>query len=195
MLDQHAIERMVYQLFQVPAISYGGPDVPPENPSPDSQKIAESYVLLEFFADISEVPLLPKDPVLRAKARFFIETVTPKAFSGYYGVIARGEDPELLLTAIDTVQSLLPAEGFAIGDWSIADAAITPFFARAEVAFKNDIGKFAEGQGRSTWAKVENDDKYARFRKYFNDIKSRDSFKDTFDAVRLRPMCPSLLTD
>ncbi|KAH9477357.1 putative glutathione S-transferase DHAR1, cytosolic [Psilocybe cubensis] len=167
---------------KVPAISYGGPDVPPEDPSPDSQKIAESYVLLQFFADISEVPLLPKDPILRAKARFFVETVTPKAFRGYYTVVAQGEDPELLLDSIETVQSLLPAEGYAVGEWSIADAAITPFFARAEVAFKNDIGKFANGAGQSTWAKVENDDKYARFRKYFNDIKSRDSFKQTFDA-------------
>ncbi|KAH7925069.1 hypothetical protein BV22DRAFT_465355 [Leucogyrophana mollusca] len=53
---------------KVPAITYGGPDVPPEDPSPLSEKLAESAVVLEFVADIyPESGLLPKDPVLRAK--------------------------------------------------------------------------------------------------------------------------------
>ncbi|KAH9477358.1 Glutathione S-transferase U5 [Psilocybe cubensis] len=166
---------------KVPAIAYGGPDVAPENPSPDSQKIAESYVLLELFADLStEVPLLPKDPILRAKARFFVETVTPKFSGAYYAALTRGEDPDQILGAIEVIQNLLPPEGFAVGEWSIADAAVLPFFARAEVTIGNDIGKFEEGKGKATWAKIENDEKYARFKKYFNDLKSRDSFKETF---------------
>jgi len=165
---------------KVPAISYGGPDVSPDTPSPESQKIAESGVLLELFADLSEVPLLPKDPVLRAKARFFIETVTPKFSGAYYGALVRGEDPAAILPVIELIQNLLPAEGYAVGEWSIADAAVTPFFARAEATIGNDIGKFEEGKGKETWAKIENDEKYARFKRYFSDIKSRDSFKETF---------------
>jgi len=165
---------------KVPAIAYGGPDVPPEDPSTESQKIAESYVLLEFFADISEVPLLPKDPVLRAKARFFVETVTPKFTGAYQAALSRGEDPEGLLPVIEIIQNLLPAQGYAVGEWSIADAAVTPFFARAETTFKNDIGKFEEGKGSATWKKIETDDKYARFKKYYTDLKNRESFKETF---------------
>jgi glutathione S-transferase len=87
------------------------------------------------------------------------------------------------LGAIDYIQQLLPEEGYAIGVWSNADAAVTPFLARAEVLFKNDIGKYEEGKGKALWAKVESDPKYARFRKYLADVKGRDSFKETFYPV------------
>ncbi|KAG6880625.1 hypothetical protein C0995_005370, partial [Termitomyces sp. Mi166 len=58
----------VNPVSKVPAITYGGPIVPPDNPSPESTKLAESLVLLEFIADLSKPGnLLPTDPVLRAK--------------------------------------------------------------------------------------------------------------------------------
>lgn len=98
-----------------------------------------------------------------------------------------------MLKAIETIQKLLPEEGYAVGEWSIADAAVTPFFARAEVAFKNDLGKYEEGKGKATWAKLETDEKYARFRKYFADLKSRESFKETFHPVCPYPSCGKLL--
>jgi glutathione S-transferase len=89
------------------------------------------------------------------------------------------------LGALEVIQQLLPEkEGYAIGKWSIADAAVTPFFARAEVLLKNDIGKYEVGKGKAVWAKVEADPKYARFRKYLADVKERDSFKETFYPVR-----------
>lgn len=88
-----------------------------------------------------------------------------------------------ILGAIEYIQQLLPEEGYAIGKWSIADAAVTPFLARAEVVLKNDIGKYEEGKGKSVWATLETDPKYARFRKYFADVKGRDSFKETFYPV------------
>ena len=170
--------------MQVPALAYGGSDVPPDTPSPASHKIAESAVLLEFIADIApEAELLPKDPVLRAKARFFADTATSKFTGAYQPVISRGEDPENVLSGIEAIQNLLPEEGYAIGKWSIADAALTPFLARAEVLLKNDIGKYEEGKGKALWAKVETDPKYARFRKYLADVKGRDSFKETFYPV------------
>lgn len=177
---------------KVPAISYGGPDVDPATPSPESQKIAESGVLIELIADLSKEELLPKDPITRARARFFTETVTSAASGAWYGAVARGEDPAPFLKALDTLQSLLPAEGFAVGQWSIADAAVTPFFARAEVTFKNDIGKYEVGKGKALWAIVESDPKYARFRKYLEDVKGRDSFKTTFHPVRDLVMCIDL---
>ncbi|KAF9472328.1 hypothetical protein BDN70DRAFT_868509 [Pholiota conissans] len=169
---------------KVPAIAYGGPDVEADHPSPESQKIAESGVIIELVADLAKnAELLPSDPILRAKARFFVETVTPAFAGASRGFLTRGEDPEAIFRAVDVIQGLLPAEGYAVGQWSIADAAVLPFFARAEVSFKNDIGAYEEGNGKATWEKLETDPKYARFRKYFNDLKSRDSFKETFYPV------------
>ncbi|KAF8156590.1 hypothetical protein B0H34DRAFT_770010 [Crassisporium funariophilum] len=167
---------------KVPAIAYGGPDVSPDTPSPESLKIAESGVLIEFFADIAPTTsLLPSDPVARAQARFFIETVTSKFAGAFHGALHRGEDPAEILPVIELIQRLLPGEGgYAVGEWSIADAAVTPFLARAEVVFKNDLGKYEEGRGREVWGRVEREEKYKRFRKYFEDVKGRDSFKETF---------------
>ena len=88
-----------------------------------------------------------------------------------------------ILGAIEYIQQLLPEEGYAVGKWSIADAAVTPFLARAEVVLKNEIGKYEEGKGNAVWSQLETDPKYARFRKYFADVKDRDSFKETFYPV------------
>ena len=50
-----------------------------DKPAPDSIKIAESLVLLEFVADLfPDSGLLPKDPVERAKVRLFIDTFAVK---------------------------------------------------------------------------------------------------------------------
>ncbi|PPQ92195.1 hypothetical protein CVT25_008969 [Psilocybe cyanescens] len=172
----------VNKASKVPAIAYGGPDASPENPSPESVKIAESGVLLEFFADLDrENRLLPKDPVLRAKARFFIETATPAFTGALFGAVSGTKDVEALFDGIDVIQGLLPVKGYAIGEWSIADAAITPFFARTEVSLKNDIGKFEAGKGKAAWAKIETEPRFSRFRQYFSDLKNRDSYKETFD--------------
>ena len=173
---------------QVPAIAYGGPDTEPEKPSPESTKIAESYVLLEFIADLvqsSNKPLLPATPVGRAQARFFIETATSKFVGPWYSSISKGDDPKGVLQAIEAIQDLLPSQGgYAVGEqWTIADAAITPFLARALVAYKHDIGAYDEGEGRKLWELLETDDKYARFRKYYADVTSRASFKETFFEV------------
>ena len=79
--------------MKVPAIAYGGPPVPPDQPSPESAKIAESLVLLDFVADLfPDSHLLPKDPVQRARARFFIDTVSTKFVPAWIGLLARGEE-------------------------------------------------------------------------------------------------------
>lgn len=54
-----------------------------------------------------------------------------------------------------------------------------------EVVLSNDYGAYPEGEGKKALQKLLTDPKYARFRKYFEDLKARDSFKATFDEVCL----------
>lgn len=164
---------------------YGGPHTHPEEPaSPEAVKIAESMVLAEFVNDLSGGALLPKDPVLRAKARFFIETVSSKLVPAFFNVHLRGESPEIIVSAIEVLQDLLPAEGYAVGEWSIADAAVVTFVSRAEVGLKNDLGAYDEGTGKQAWDTLTTSPKFERFRKWYADVKGRKSFQETFDEVR-----------
>ena len=58
---------------QVPAFTYGGPVVPPDQPSNESAKLWESNVLIEFIADLCPAAgLLPSDPAVRAHARLLV---------------------------------------------------------------------------------------------------------------------------
>ena len=66
-------------MYQVPAVAHAGPDVHPDDPSPESAKITESLVLTQFFADLApEADLLPKDASGKARIRFFLDTVNSK---------------------------------------------------------------------------------------------------------------------
>lgn len=142
-------------------------------------------VLIEFIADISTSRvLLPKDPVLRAKARFFIEVFSSKFIPAWHASATKGESLDNLLQGIEAIQVLLPAKGYAIGEWSIADAAVIPFLARAELAIKNDLGAFDEGDGKKAYEILQTDPKFGRFREYLAALKGRKSFQETFDTVR-----------
>ncbi|KAJ3813407.1 glutathione S-transferase C-terminal-like protein [Lentinula lateritia] len=172
---------------KVPAIAYGGPKTAGDQPSPSSTKIAESLVLLEFVADLfPNSSLLPKDPVLRAKTRFFIDTFAnkfgPALFTFQSGKAPNGA--EGIFSAIEQLQDLMAPEGLAIGDgteFTLADAAVIPFFGRMEVSLKNDFGAFPEGEGKSTWETLQTDKRFARWKKYWDTAKARESFKATFD--------------
>ena len=84
------------------------------------------------------------------------------------------------------MQALLAPKGFAIGDGSsvtIADLAVAPFFGRLEIVLKNDFGGYPEGEGKKVWETLQTDSRFERWRKYWADLKARDSFKATFDEV------------
>ena len=88
---------------KVPAIAYGGPKVPPDQPSPESIKITESLVLLEFVADLyPNAHLLPADPVQRARVRFFVEAVSTKLVPAWMTLLKSGapESSQAFLDAI-----------------------------------------------------------------------------------------------
>ncbi|EIN08993.1 hypothetical protein PUNSTDRAFT_102532 [Punctularia strigosozonata HHB-11173 SS5] len=171
---------------KVPAITYGGPKVDPATPSPESAKIAESLVLVEFFADLfPESTILPKDPLSRARARFFVEVVSSKLIPRYYAFGMRGESYEPLLQAFEEVQRLLPNDAkYAVGDdFTLADIALLPFIARMWIMFENDIGGFPPGEGRKFINTLQTDPKYARINQYIADVTARPSFLKTFDKA------------
>ena len=165
---------------------YGSPKSYPENPSQESEKIAESLVLLEFVADLyPDSGLLPKGPVQRARVRFFIDAITNKLSASYAAFSSGAGLPDKFIEALAEVQDLLSPSGFAVGDhFTIADAAIAPFLGRWELLFRNDVGKFAEGAGKRVHEVLFQSERFARLQKYFADISSRQSFKNSFDSVR-----------
>jgi len=164
---------------KVPAIAYGGPKVPADQPSPESHKLIESLVLVEFVVDIyPNANLLPADPVLRAKARIFIDALS-NTFTPAFFAWVRGGPSEGLLAAYDTLQLLLPPEQkWAVGDqFSIADVAAAPFFARQDVILKNGLRSlFIDDDARERFK-----EKYARIHKYAGDLLARDTVQATFD--------------
>ena len=177
---------------QVPALVYGSPKSDPANPSAESVKLAESLVILEFVADLyPDSGLLPKDPVDRARVRFFIDAFSTKVFKPsaklfYFG----GDDeeaPRSFIAAIAELQELLPYNAqFAVGDhFTIADAAFAPFLGFWELFLKNDIGKYAAGTGPRVYQELFESERFARLQKYYANISSRESFKNSFDVVRL----------
>ncbi|KAJ6529333.1 glutathione S-transferase [Mycena capillaripes] len=168
---------------KVPAIAYGGPQVSPDLPSPESTKIAESLILVEFVADLyPSSALLPSDPVQRAKVRFFIDAVSTVFLPAYMGPVARGTSFEPFWDALEKLQALLPADKtYAVGDeYTAADIAITPFLARMEVWMTNDIGAYKEGEGVKAAKEFFEGNRFERVRRYFEAIKARESFKATF---------------
>ncbi|KAL6302571.1 glutathione S-transferase C-terminal-like protein [Sparassis latifolia] len=177
---------LVNPASKVPAIAYGGPKVPPEQPSPKSVKIAESLIIVEFVADLfPEASLLPKDPVLRAKARFFVDAVSTKFTPTWFPFVAGKGSAEDFIKGTEQVQALLPESGFAIGQYSIADIAITPFLARAELLLRHAIGAYSAEEAKKVYETVWLSPKFSRLQKYWNDVKARPNFKASFDEVCL----------
>ncbi|KAI9456841.1 glutathione S-transferase [Lactarius psammicola] len=173
---------------KVPAVVCGSSKSDPENPPPESARITESLVLLEFVADLyPDSGLLPKDPVERARVRFFIDAVSTKVFPPFGAFFFRGESPDPFIAAVAEIQELLPPAGqFVVGDhFTIADAAIAPFIGRWELNLRNDIGKFAEGTGPRVYQELFQSERFARLQKYFANISSRESFKNSFDSEYL----------
>ncbi|ETW75728.1 hypothetical protein HETIRDRAFT_436740 [Heterobasidion irregulare TC 32-1] len=168
---------------KVPAVAYGGPVVPADQPSPESTKIVESLVLLEFVADLyPNAQLLPSSPVDRSRARYFIDVVSNKVVPGFFSMIVKAEGHDALLRGLEEIQSLLPSEGgFAVGEkWSIADAALTPFLGSADLFLRNDMGKYPAGEGPKVHAEIFRGARFARLQKYFADVTVRESWQKTF---------------
>ncbi|KAG2140852.1 thioredoxin-like protein [Suillus cothurnatus] len=168
---------------KVPTLTYGGPSVDPEDPSPLSAKMTESNVILEFLADLyPDSGLLPKDPVLRAKVRFFVDATTKHIDTPFYDFVRGQGSYEDVLKGIEYVQGLLEEGGdFAVGDhYTIADACISPHLARLKTITETDLGKFAVGMGLKLGEELKGP-KFTKFTKYAEQILERPSSKQTYD--------------
>ena len=165
---------------------YGSPKSDPEHPTPESAKITESLVLLEFVADLyPDSGLLPKDPVERARVRFFIDAVSTKVFPPFVAFSFRGESPDLFIAAVAEIQELLPPTAqFAVGDhFTIADAALAPFLGRWELLLRNDLGQLTDGTSLRVYEELFKSERFARLQKLHANLSSRESFKNSFDSV------------
>ncbi|KAG1733987.1 thioredoxin-like protein [Suillus lakei] len=188
----------VNPIAKVPAITYGGPDVDPTDPSPLSFKLAESNVILQFVAELyPESELLPKDPVERAKVLFFMDTVD-RHFDkpGNEWMYGRTESYEGYLKGVEMIQGLLSESGeFAVGDhYTIADACIAPLLLRLKITYETDIGAFPVGQGTKLGEELKAL-KYAKFMKYAQAMLERPSLRDTSDEAYLAEIWKTLITE
>ncbi|KAG1851366.1 hypothetical protein F4604DRAFT_2045907 [Suillus subluteus] len=173
----NAIGKVYYcdcDISWVPSVTYGGPSVDPEDPSPLSAKITESNVILEFLADLyPDSELLPKDPVSRAKVRFFVDASTKHVESPLYDFLRGDGSYENVLKGIDG--------DFAVGDhYTIADACISPHLARLKIITKTDLGQFPVGLGFKLGEELKGP-KFIKFTKYVDQILERPSLKQTYD--------------
>ncbi|KIY63085.1 hypothetical protein CYLTODRAFT_382775 [Cylindrobasidium torrendii FP15055 ss-10] len=169
---------------KVPALAYGGPDVPPDQPSPDSTKIPESLVLLQLIPELypGRSTLIPKDPIVLAQARVFIETFTNAFMPAWSAFLFKNADDaeEQMRAALQWVMKAKTHKYAVSDEFTIADAAIGPFLARLELFLANDVGKFTEGRGSKFITALRADESFKPFWDYLDLIKGRESFKKTW---------------
>ncbi|RPD56553.1 hypothetical protein L226DRAFT_520434 [Lentinus tigrinus ALCF2SS1-7] len=171
----------VNSLGLVPAFTYGGPNVPPDQPSSESAKLSESLVLLEFIADLRpNAGLLPSDPELRAKARLFITLSHETLHHAFRGFFFRGERIDSILPSLEAFQALLVPSGYAVGPWSIADIVVAPMMVRFVRLAGYEIGKYPMGEGKRL-LKALAEPRFARLLQYYELLWQRPSVRATWD--------------
>ncbi|KAI1785070.1 hypothetical protein LXA43DRAFT_1066230 [Ganoderma leucocontextum] len=181
-------EKVYPTVAKVPYLVYGGPKLQPgDSPSPDLPQLGESLVILEFLADtFPEARLLPSDPFLRAKVRLFCHAVEEKYNPAFVGFFLKQAPKEPLLDALEHIQGLLPSTGFAVGEWSIADAAFLPVYLRTLTALEVNLATLAPGSAAEVSATLSGSPKFARIRKYLEESMARPSVAKTWDPVSVK---------
>ncbi|PIL25566.1 transporter [Ganoderma sinense ZZ0214-1] len=185
---------------KVPTLAYGGSQTLPEDPSPESAKLTESTVIVEFIADLFPAArLLPADPVLRARARHFVHHFDAKVAMPLLGFLAVGQSTGSCIDALEGLQALLPEHnehehedgqrqlersgpGFAFGEPSVADIAVAPFLITGIVLLENDIGAYTSEEGQRALEEIRSP-RLARLRAYVEFLREWPAFKDTFDKA------------
>ncbi|KAI1781610.1 hypothetical protein LXA43DRAFT_1105631, partial [Ganoderma leucocontextum] len=167
----------------VPYLVYGGPKLSPdEAPSADAVGIPDSLSILQFLADLFPAAhLLPSDPVQRAQARLVAEFVDKKLLPAWFPTVFMGAPTDGVFAALDEFQRKLPSSGgFAVGEWSIADAALVPILLRMEHLWRLKPFTIREAEADKALETL-NSPRFARLRQYVADNKKRGSVAKTWD--------------
>ncbi|KAI0649011.1 hypothetical protein C8Q79DRAFT_487003 [Trametes meyenii] len=88
---------------------------------------------------------------------------------------------DTLLAALEQLQGALPPTGFAVEEWSIADAAVTPFLARLFLYLEVGLGKYEKEDGEKMRAALAGE-RFARLKRYNEDARQRSSFKKAWGS-------------
>lgn len=130
---------------------------------------------------------MPKDPVQRAKVKLFMHTAATSYIPQYLSFLMRDGPLDEVLFGLQMLQEQLPIEGrgeWLLGDQlSIGDIAVAPFLPRMELAFGNDLGAYAPGEGTEAFNYLRNDPGMKRYRQYVDAINANEGFQKSFDIV------------
>ncbi|EIW75404.1 hypothetical protein CONPUDRAFT_147088 [Coniophora puteana RWD-64-598 SS2] len=168
---------------KVPAMTYGGPAVNPDQPSPESTKLSESAVLLEFIADLHPSSgLLPSDLVQRAKARFFTTVVDTVVAPAMIAWVTQCAPASTIVDAFKKLQELLPENGrFAVGDaFTIADAGFAPLYVRVLLSAEGGVHKGGKEHASGVLDALSSPE-LAKFKAYGDRLVARPSVDTTWD--------------
>ncbi|KAH9935207.1 thioredoxin-like protein [Epithele typhae] len=170
---------------KIPFITYGGPEVPPDQPSPESEKIPESLIIATLIAE--EHPsagLIPADPVARARMRLFINEWESSGSAALRAALMGTGPVDAILDVYARLQARLGASTkFAVGDaLTLADVAVAPYLPRNEYLMRHEIGKYPLGDGKKFLDRLAGPE-FARFREYAEAVKAHPSVEKTYDEA------------
>ena len=156
---------------KVPVVVYGSPQIGPRAPSPESAKIAESLVLLEFIASLyPDSGLLPKDSVERAHA-FSSTHSSPNSYRNT--MRCSSAESRTRRTRYSRPQRRFRT-CFRQGHSSnTLRSPMQPFCSSSHAGklhFQNDHGKFAKGAGPRVYDELFRSERFARLQKYYANI-------------------------
>ncbi|KAH9925612.1 thioredoxin-like protein [Epithele typhae] len=169
---------------KIPFITYGGPEVPPDQPSPESEKIPESLIIAALIAE--EYPsagLIPADPIARTRMRLFINEWESSGEAAFRAALMGTGPVDAILDVYARLQARLGGSTFAVGDaLTLADVAVAPFLFRNEYLMRHEIGKYPLGEGKKFIDHLEGPE-FVRFREYAEAVKAHPSVKKTYDEA------------
>ena len=98
--------------------------------------IYESAIINEYLEDkYPAPPLLPRDPLQRAKIRIWIDFLNSRVHPAAHD-IAHDKDPEdaraRMMKHLETLDRAVAGKTFIVGDYSLADVTFIPFYARRQ---------------------------------------------------------------